>query len=313
MKIASDAEAAMRWSQQPRLKLELALQLMVAKEPSVRLEALLGELEELKKKVESAGSLSSGATNTRPAGPTPPSSAPLRREAPEPGVGGNLIPLRDKSPAPLRGTVKATPPTLRADQFVPPPDPGLLATFLSRPDAGTPSFPAPPFGRTMQASQATQVPNEVPNALDAFDERPAVAPQPVTLGAAEWSRNWPKIVDEVRKEKIAIGHLLAETSFHAASGNSISIACPDDFHADLLKRNRLYISALAERIYGARVQFDSILAAAPSSPSAAAGDGRSAGDDPARDRSAAGGPKDALNNSPLVEALVREFGAEEIG
>jgi len=94
--------------------------------------------------------------------------------------------------------------------------------------------------------------------------------------------------DEVRKEKIAIGHLLAETSFHAANGTSVCIACPDDFHADLLKRNRQYISQLAERIYGARVQFESILAAAP----AAGDDDRPAdGHQPAGGRSSGAVPR----------------------
>jgi hypothetical protein len=202
--------------------------------------------------------------------------APGRNPAPVPGAGGNLIPLKENSPAPVRGTVKATQPTLRPDQYVQPLSPSVVATFLQ------------------------------PAGAEAFAQ---AVPEPATLSAADWSRNWPKIVDEVRKEKIAIGHLLAETSFHAANGASVCIACPDDFHADLLKRNRQYISQLAERIYGARVQFESILAAAP-----AAGDDDRPGDGFQTDggRSSGGRAADAMKDNPLVQALVREFGAEEI-
>ncbi|HLF15521.1 MAG TPA: DNA polymerase III subunit gamma/tau [Bacteroidota bacterium] len=227
MKLASDTEAAMRWSQQPRLKLELALQLMVSMDASVEIGRLIAGIDELKKKVEAAG--------------------PARLAAP-------VMALTEKSPAPFRGTVKATQPTLRPDQVV------------------TPATAAVPVIATL-----------IPAAV-----------------VGDWARNWQDIVEQVRREKIAIGSMLAETSFHAANGNSISIACPDDFHADVLKRNRQYISALAERIYGARFQFDSILEAMPARGSAGDGVG-------GRNRGA-----DRLKDNPVVLALVREFGAEEI-
>jgi DNA polymerase III subunit gamma/tau len=304
MKLASDTEAAMRWSQQPRLKLELALQLMVSMDASVDIGRLLTGIDELKKKVESAGNVATAippAAAPRAAAPTSrPAAANISSPVPAPGAGGTLIPLKEKTPAPLRGTVKATQPTLRPDQYVIPPagmNP-VIATFieLAEEPASAESTSAADASTSDTSAPAATVPGRA-------------ADSPVsTFAGQDGARNWANLVEQVRREKIAIGSMLAETSFHALNGSSISIACPDDFHADLLKRNRQYISALAERIYGAKFQFESILASMPAAPSAltardSAAGGRTSDRDAASDR---------IRELPLVRALVKEFGAEEI-
>jgi DNA polymerase-3 subunit gamma/tau len=240
MKISSETEAAMRWSQQPRVKLELGLMLMIRMDPSVRIETLLSGIDALKKKVE-------------PARAAPP--APRAHRSPQVPA-DELIPLGDQSPAPIMGSVRASQPTLRPEQVVPAP----------------PIFSGP--------------------------------------GAAG---TWRSLVEEVRKEKIGIGTMLGETSFHAARGNSVSIACPGEFQADILRRNRHYISSIAERMYGAKVQFDTILAAHPATPTdddPVADDGVRPGS--SRAASGNGGSGADLRNHPLVKAVIAEFGAEEI-
>ncbi len=304
MKLASDTEAAMRWSQQPRLRLELALQLMVSMESSVDVGRLLAGIDELKKKVESTRSVGpaipSGATpraaTVFPGAPAtiPGAGAPMARPAvanissvfPAPGAGGSLVPLKDKSPAPLRGTVKATQPTLRPDQYVNPPGAlnPILATLIDLPE---------------KATAEEMVASDISVSVTSFN-------------GVDGARNWANLVEQVRREKIAIGSMLAETSFHGLNGTSIRIACPDDFHADVLKRNRQYISAIAERLYGAKFQFESILASMPAAPTAAAvGDsgGVEISGNAASDR---GDASDRIREHPLVRALVKEFGAEEI-
>ena len=67
---------------------------------------------------------------------------------------------------------------------------------------------------------------------------------------------------------------------------------------DSLKRNRRYISELAESIYGARVQLETILGAGQGTGPAAAEGNRPGPDD--------------LRNHPVVKAVISEFGAEVV-
>jgi DNA polymerase-3 subunit gamma/tau len=94
IKLAVDTESAIRWGQQPRLRLEVGLITMARMDSSVEIQELLTRLQELKKKVN-------GSTGK----PAPP---PSGTEAVE---------------TPVTGSVKATPPTLRPEQIVQPPVP----------------------------------------------------------------------------------------------------------------------------------------------------------------------------------------------
>jgi len=263
MKISSEAESAMRWSQQPRLKLELGLLLMIRMEPGVRLGELLSGIEALKKKVEA----SPGAPGPMKAATAPVVGAHVETPGTNPRAGR-------KSPAPVMGSVRASQPTLRADQVVnPQTPPPVIATMMP---------PSP---------VAAQDANLPPTA--------AIFSGPGAAGS------WRSLVEEVRKEKIGIGTMLGETTFHAVRGNNVSISCPDDFHADILKRNRHYISSLAERMYGAKIQIDTILAGNPPDNPQPAGANDGAG-------ASVETPGTNLRDHPLVRALITEFGAEEI-
>jgi DNA polymerase-3 subunit gamma/tau len=90
MKLASDTESALRWTQQPRYKLEMTILQMVKMDSSVQINQLLLQIDELKKKLN-GGSL----TQSRISLDTVEETVPL-----------------------VRGNVKATQPTLRPDQIV---------------------------------------------------------------------------------------------------------------------------------------------------------------------------------------------------
>ena len=292
MKISSDAEAAMKWSQQPRLKLELGLLLMIRMEPAAQIGALLERIDALKKKVEDfpepRGRLNPGAATL--AAPTvivaTATALPNARTRSTAVAHDSLAPLAVESPAPLRGSVRASQPTLRPDQVVPPGGGASVITTLMQ--------QGPDLSSDVRAG-AVPIPS-----------------QPMPFSGPEASGTWRSLVEQVRREKIGIGTMLGETAFHAARGNNVSISCPDDFHADLLKRNRHYISSIAERLYGAKLQFDTILAdTLPVHPA----------ENPGGDtgRPGTGGrvsqytpPGQDLRDHPLVRALISEFGAEEI-
>jgi DNA polymerase-3 subunit gamma/tau len=254
MKIASDAEAAIRWSQQPRFKLELTLAQMIKMDSSVEIRDLLEAIGALKKKL-----------NGHP--PAEPSDA---SEEPMP------VPV-------VRGNVKATQPTLRPDQVVP--------------------VPAPPAPMKI-ASRASAVPASIA----------APAPEPdFGISSEDALGKWPAFVEQARIQRIAVGTMLGESHLVDVRENSLRIGCPDDFHADTLQRHRQFLSDLAQQIYGAKLRLETILAEAPqatrhSPKSAHTGAAPSRVEEPP-----AAPPKgDDLHAHPVVQALIRDFGAQEI-
>jgi DNA polymerase-3 subunit gamma/tau len=92
--LTADTESAMRWSQQPRYKLEIGLLQMIRLDRSVEIGQLLQQIEEIKKK-------NSNGLNT----------SSVRQDTPLPAI--------PRIETPVRGNVKASQPTLRPDQIVP--------------------------------------------------------------------------------------------------------------------------------------------------------------------------------------------------
>jgi DNA polymerase-3 subunit gamma/tau len=192
----------------------------------------------------------------------------------------SLQPTPLTTDAPIRGNVKAGQPSLRADQVVPavmPPAASLLSLT-------SPKMPVP--------AQST-------TASPAFQSLPTI-----TLSPEEASGKWQTFVEEARKSKIMLGTMLGESRLIAFQQDRLRIGCPDDFHLDQLKRNRQYLTEVAHKVYGAKVLLETMLARedSPGAPPA------EATTEPAADASR---PAKPLLQHPVVQALIREFGAVE--
>ncbi|TLY30086.1 MAG: DNA polymerase III subunit gamma/tau [Ignavibacteria bacterium] len=251
LKIAAETDTAIRWDHSSaggRLKLEIGLMQMIRLDRSVQIDALLRELDELKKKVP-------GEVNDRRAIPFAESGA--------------------QKPV-VRGSVKASQPALRPEQIVEP------AAASPRPSR---NFPEP----------STTVPPARPAVL-AGD-----SPDADSISIDEAQAKWPMLIDEACKKRIAVGTMLRETALVGVSADSLRISCPDDFHLDQLRRNREFISELAQNIYGAKVRLDTILATARTASSLAHSE------PPPKES-----PESAVRRHPVIQALIREFGAKEV-
>jgi DNA polymerase-3 subunit gamma/tau len=265
MKLASDAEAAIRWSQQPRFKLELTLLQMIKMDSSVEIRALLDQLGSLKKKL-----------NGRPAADQ---SAPFEAS----DISGEPAPM----PVPVvRGNVKASQPTLRPEQVV-----------------AAPPQPAPIAARPAAAAKAAPVP--VP------------AEPAIQISPDEAHGKWHEFVEQARVQKIAVGTMLGESHLVEVKENNLRIGCPDDFHADTLQRHRQFLTELAHQIYGAKLRLETILAQAPQTrrapaPQASSRPASSAQQPTADETAPSAAAASELHAHPVVQALIRDFGAQEI-
>jgi DNA polymerase III subunit gamma/tau len=237
IKIASDTETAIRWSQQPRLKLEIGLVQMIKLDSSVEIATLLKQLEDFR---------SSG-------------DRPMVKSSPS--LSDSQPPL--STSAPVKGSVKATPPTLRAEQIVVPAPPV--------------AEPPPTYQRQSLASPMTN--NDILS-------------------------KWSVVVEETRKKRIALGTMLGETSPVGVHNGTLRIGCPDDFHRDTLtlKRNNQFLQDLAEQVYGAKLHLEAIISHSTT-----------AQEQNPKSTDVTTPPKEQDGNQhPVVEALIREFGAKPI-
>jgi DNA polymerase-3 subunit gamma/tau len=204
-----------------------------------------------------------------------PSQASIERREPSAPA---FAPKRTE--APLRGNVKASQPTLRPDQVVE--TPAVAAS-----EAGI--LPArPAFTPPVAASRPIG--------------EPGISPERISIDEA--LAKWPALVAEVSKKRILVGTMLGETALVGVGADSLRISCPDDFHIDQLVRNRQFICELAQNIYGAKFRLETILANAASRQEVPPDESSP----PAK-----AGPADrGARVHPIVEALIREFGAREI-
>jgi hypothetical protein len=218
---------------------------------SIQINELMSEIEQLKKKI-SEGSLAKSA------------SKQTEQE-------------QSKSPAPIRGSVKATQPQLRPDQIVRPPIPRFIE------ESATPAIGFSPSVREATPANVS-----------------------LSMSVEEVFQKWPALVAEACKQRIAVGSMLSETSLVEVQGNQFRVACPDDFHLDALKRNKQFLSDLAEGMFGAKIRLEAILANSHQ-PSA-----QQSGSITTPVETASTEPENDPLSHPLVKKVMKEFAGKKI-
>ena len=272
VKLVNELEQAIRWSPQPRFKLEAGLLQMIKLERSVQIEALLGQIDQLKKKLSL-----SGANSEEP-------STGVRSQQPDDSgtelkvVGQvNAGRLRNASPVAHGDAAK------EFSSHSPVPSAPPVAPIQS-----TPSF-VEPLG----------------------DASPSLEPMH-KITAEEAFKHWPHWVGEVRKTKIGIGTILGESHILDLEDGALRIGCPDDYHFSSLKRHKEFLVESFHKVTGFKLRIEPVLnlnpgngqgvqtatlntSAPTSSPTPAQGNGNGGG-----------------NEHPVILALRRELGAEPV-
>ena len=228
IKTAQDLEQSIRWVSQPRYKLELALLQMIKMESSVRIEDLLSQIQELKKKAN--GHLA-----------TPP-LPPAARDSHQPG--NNSIAPRAASEMKVVGTVSAG--TLRSASYIAPAR--KYQPLDLKQAASSPSI------------YAVQDPGFEKPLLHSVDS-PSVPSS--SISRQELAARWQEFVDGVTKAKIAIGTVLTESRFVDCTQGSMRIGCPDEYHLSMLKRNKEFLSETLNSVLGIKMSVEPILNTLP--------------------------------------------------
>ena len=277
LKLVNELEQSIRWSPQPRFKLEAGLLQMIKLERSVQIDALLGQIEQLKKKLSSAGGNGVGVTAAQGSSRPDESGTELK-------VVGQVNAGRLRSVS-LSEQVRDFP---HARQAAAPPDPSPLQNH------------------TPVLSQPTAPPGET--------GQPVVSLRTIT--AEEAFEHWSPWVTEVRKTKIGIGTILGESRLLDVEGDAMHISCPDDYHFSSLKRHKDFLVDSFHKVSGFRVRIEPVLSSVPGNghghaaqtPTPTASTAPSATSSPNHANGTA-----AINGEhPVLQALRRELGAEPI-
>lgn len=219
VKLASDLEQAIRWSPQPRYRMEIGLLQMVTMESSVRIEELLSQIEELKRRLDGAPPPSARDSS--------PSSSPRgQAQAPAQPAGVKVVGTVNAGRLKSAAVVAA-----RAVAYEP---------RSSRVIAQTPITPA-------QSASSTSV------------SIPASTPAMQSISAHEAYAQWQQWVDEVRKARISVGTVLGESQILEVRNGTVRIGCPDDYHYSTLKRSKEFLIESFERITGTRMYIEPVI------------------------------------------------------
>lgn len=225
IKIAQELEQSIRWVAQPRYKLEIALVQMIKMERSIRIEDLITQIGELKKK------LNGGLIQS-------PISAPQQIAAPSERSAHAMSELK------VVGTVNAG--SLRRASYVSPSgkyQPLDLAHAASSPSA-----------------YAVRDSGFDKAALHTIESTTVSVAQ---VSSQEVETRWQEFVDGVTKTKIAIGTVLTESHFGGCTQGIVRIGCPDEYHLSMLRRNKEFLSETLHGVMGTRMSVEPILESAP--------------------------------------------------
>jgi DNA polymerase III subunit gamma/tau len=246
IQIINDADIAMKYDPHPRFKFEISLLLLLKMEDSLGISELMNKLEDLRKKIDT------------------PSSGGVQSTPPVFGAGKTSV----------RGSVKATPPTLRPDQVV-----------------SSSGMAFEPGARYVIQKESKTTPSPV--------EQRTAEPPASNISIDHIREKWSAFIEGASKHKIALGTMLSESFPIDFKAEKLHISCPDEFHLDSLKRNKDFLLKLAETVYGAKLRLE-----LEKGSGITGGAGSFSGQE-----EQASVPE---IQHPVIQALVREVGARHI-
>ena len=279
IRLVNELEQAIRWSAQPRFKLEAGLLQMIKLERSVQIDSLLNEIGILKRKLSAGDSHSEESV----AGPRVVQSG----EAAEVKVVGQVSAGKLRSASASTSVSSGDAPKLFATQ----------STKVSG-------------AREMPVREATIAEDAT---LSAIPEVAACFQPMRTITAEEAYAQWQQWVGEVRKTKIGIGTILGESRILDVMDGALRIACPDDYHCSSLRRHKDFLVDSFEKVTGLKLRIEPVLRATPAGASEVRVPATESGPTTTPSTPL---PQKRGNGSgdehPVILALRRELGAEPV-
>ena len=290
-RLVHGTDQALRYTAQPRFRLEADLVQLVTMPQAVDLAGLIDGIEELKKRgitERPAAALRqspglSGSAGPQPSG-HPAASFPGSPTAPSSGSPAASSPGSPAASSP-RSTVGTIPNPSSNDSAGPSPDaPPPVSSFSDRSAHGTPQPLPPAWSRRSSPSAPVAAP------------QPDVPASPAGKGPNEDEvrSRWTEYVAEVSHQKISVGAVLGATTFLGIVRGSVHLGCADEFQASTVQRNREVLMEIFLRVFGVRAPIQAEV--------------QNTGGEAAQGTQ----PPVPSSEHPVVQALRRELGAEPL-
>ena len=276
IKLVNELEQAIRWSPQPRFKLEASLLQMIKLERSVQIDALLNQIDALKKKLSAGGSNGQGNRESTRTAQAEESSTELK-------VVGQVSAGRMRSASPV--THSETPNTLSGN------NPSVLTSPIQ-----------PLQDTTRKAQPVTSLTLETGHSVEPMRK----------ITVEEAFEQWHQWVGEVRKTKIGIGTILGESHILDIADGALRIGCPDDYHLSSLKRHKEFLVDSFQKITGLKLRIEPVLNSNPGNEPAVHADASSAKAPAGSQTQQQNFGNSGIGEHPTLLALRRELGAEPI-
>ncbi|MEX1140085.1 MAG: DNA polymerase III subunit gamma/tau [Bacteroidota bacterium] len=276
LKHTNELEQSIRWASQPRYKLEAGLLQMITMQSSVKIGDLLQQIEDLKQQFAiGQGSADPGRSA---GGATKAAATGRTQRGPAQGAGDVKV----------VGTVSA----------------GMLHS---------PAVTTVPREAIMFGSKYTSPANEAgPEIM-----RMAAGSVPVlkTISVEEAYARWQEWVGEVRKQKISVASTLDQSKISAVANGAIRITCPDDYGASNIRRNREFLAESFKKVTGYQMLIEPEVSAEESGKVISAYTSTSTSSTasiPSSSIPHQSSPAVSSPNHPVLQALIRELGAEKV-
>ncbi|MCX6132477.1 MAG: DNA polymerase III subunit gamma/tau [Ignavibacteriales bacterium] len=272
LKLVNELEQAIRWSPQPRFKLEAGLLQMIKLERSVQIDALLGQIDQLKKKLSPGRENSSGqAASTR-------------------------TPQDDDSSTELKVVGQVNAGKLRSASNI---SYGDAPREFTSQKAALPAILTSPV-------QAPLV-HESPSVETGRQAEPM---RKITVEEA--FEQWSPWVSEVRKTKIGIGTLLGGSHILDIEDGAMRIGCPDDYHLSSLKRHKEFLTDSFHKVTGVKIRIEPVLSSKPGNGHGTQQTGTTTQSPTIPQTTDQNHGNNGGGEHPVLQALRRELGAEPV-
>ncbi|MDE3056340.1 MAG: DNA polymerase III subunit gamma/tau [Bacteroidota bacterium] len=220
IKTVSELESALRYSTQPRFRFEVSIVQMTKMEQSVRINELLAQIDELKKKWESI--------------------------PPKAGLEPNGPPSLSFAPKESSTGKKATYSLSIAS-------PGAVSERSFGFESRTTMSPLPSGDAHRSLSSEQRIENPLGTSLV-----PGTAPKEFST-MQHVQTMWEQVVADVRAQKISVGTVLAESHPLEIVNGALRIACPDEYHSAAIKRNGIFLTEKINQTLNTRLRLESVV------------------------------------------------------
>ncbi|MBI5464678.1 MAG: DNA polymerase III subunit gamma/tau [Ignavibacteriales bacterium] len=211
---------------------------------------------------------------------------------------GSLLQQLDTLKKKLENGSLAVPPTIANSQSVAPMR--VVGSVGARPLSTASAIPLSSFVKSQSAEPLRFVGGRTGLAAPTQSESSLSL-----IGRGEVEARWAEFVSDIVKARVVVGSTLSESQLLDAQNGYIRVACSNDYHLSLLKRNKEFLAESFQKLTGSRVVIEPVMCSGNHSPDTAALSGWT---------TASAKPSD--DNQPeshaLLEVLKRELGAERI-